>query len=352
MKKLLSHTRPQATRGSKQDRAMRAPIVLVLFFTLSLVIAGCSSLPVSTAEPEQTSIRSLALEYAKLGDESLKNRDYPKAEENYRLSLDANASVDSLDGMSQAYNSLGNLFLGLGRYADATNAFDNAKAQAKLLNDPRLTALALSNSAKVLLAQAKPEEALVLLDEALALVKGQEDAAVAVMHHNQGVAFKDLGRLDEAKTAIKQSLAINDKLKTLRERASNHYLLASIASKESKLEDALVELGSALELDKKAENSEGIAADLYALATLYGRKTETSELQTAWGYAIRAFTVALAANDAASVERSLNQLVAFAAKLGYQAEGSKYAALLEKLSANKRKATDSATTGAAQGTTK
>jgi len=323
------------------------------FAALALFPLSCSSLPTGGAEPEQTTVRTQALEFAKLGDESLRDRDYVKAEENYRLSLEANASVDSLDGMSQAYNSLGNLFLGLSRYDDADEAFSNAGTQAKLLGDRRLESLALSNRAKVSLARQKPDQALAQIDEAIALFKGEADASLAVMYHNRGVALKDLGKTGEAKSSLQQSLAINERLKTLRERAANHYVLASIASKESKTEDALAELLLALDLDKKAENSEGIAADLYALATLYGRKTARTDLETAWGYAERSFRVALASSDATAVERSLNQLVALSAGLGYQAEGAAYAALLEKLSANKRKAADAdKTAAAAQGTNK
>ena len=49
-----------------------------LFFCILAIVAGlvvsCSSLPAETEEPEQVTIRQQALEYGRLGDDSLRSR--------------------------------------------------------------------------------------------------------------------------------------------------------------------------------------------------------------------------------------------------------------------------------------
>jgi len=87
----------------------------------------------------------------------------------------------------------------------------------------------------------------------------------------------------------------------------------------------------ALEADKKAENSSGIAADLEALGKL---NRKLSNNQEAFNYFRRAFNLAMLINDGAAVERVLSNLIELSALLEKPDYAARYAELLARLKGN------------------
>ena len=300
--------------------------------------AACSTLPTTKEEPEVLIKRAQAVDYARQGDENLVNRNFGQAEVFYQQSLEVNWATDNLEGVVQAHFSLGFLYLGLG-YADrAATEYDEAAEAAQMLGNPGLVADCQLNRAKVELYLGHAQAALDRLDAALqALGKDtadKEGIRRAAFLDARGQALKDLGRLDEARAALNEALAVNLKRKARKEPAANLYLLASISHREGKLEEALTFVDRALELDKQAENSEGIAKDLYARNVLLQKLNGPDgkpRLQEAWDALRRSYRVSLAISDAVSVARDLEQLQDLAARLGLDAEQARYAAVAAKL---------------------
>jgi tetratricopeptide (TPR) repeat protein len=301
-------------------------------------LAGCSTAPDTKAETEVLIQRQQAVDYASQGDQNMVARNWSQAEAFYNQSLDANWATDNLPGVVQAHFSLGFLYLGLG-YADrADEHYGLATETAGMLGDPGILADCRINQAKVLLYREKAADALALLEPDGALVKaGKDQSRLAAWLYQRALALKDLGRLDEAKADLEQALAANQALKRLKEPAACLYLLASIANKQGRSEEALALLEQALLLDKQAENSEGIAKDLYAQSVVLQKLNGPDgkpRLAEAWNLLRRSFRVSLATNDATSVERDLVQLQDLAGKLGLVDQQAVYARMAAKLKAS------------------
>jgi tetratricopeptide (TPR) repeat protein len=305
---------------------------------LALMVAGCSTAPDTKAETEVLIQRQQAVDYASQGDQNMVARNWSQAEVFYNQSVDANWATDNLPGVVQAHFSLGFLYLGLG-YADrADEQYRLAAEAADMLGDPGVQADCRINLAKVLLYRGKAAEALALMEpDGPAVNSGKDQSRLAVWLYQRALALKDLGRLDEAKADLEQALAANRALKRLKEPAACLYLLASIANRQGRPEDALALLGQALESDKQAENSEGIAKDLYAQSVILQKLSGPDgqpRLAEAWNLLRRSFRVSLATNDSAAVERALVQLQELAGKLGLSDQQAAYAGMAAKLKAS------------------
>jgi len=92
--------------------------------------------------------------------------------------------------------------------------------------------------------------------------------------------------------------------------------------------DALAAALGALDADKRAENARAVPGDLAAAASLSAKLEKYPE---AWGFWRRSFDSAMSVDDAVSVRKALNALIALAPKLEKDVEGTRYAALLAKL---------------------
>lgn len=303
-----------------------------------LALAGCSTAPDTKAEAEVLIQRQQAVDFASQGDQNMVARNYAQAEVFYNQSLEANWATDNLAGVVQAHFSLGFLYLGLGHVDQASEQYALAAEAADMLGDVGLQAECRLNQAKILLFQDKAAEALPLIEAAFASVSGGKDQVrLASFLYQRALAFKDLGRLAEAKKDLEQALLVNLGLKRLKEPAACNYLLASIANKEGQLPEALKLLEQALALDKQAENSEGIAKDLYAQAVILQKLDGPDgqpRLKEAWDALRRSFRVSLATNDTAAVERDLGLLQELAGRLGLGDQQAHYAAMAAKLKAS------------------
>lgn len=330
---------PGPVRGAwRNHRRGRRPAG-VLLGLLGLVLGACSSLPTETAEPLQMGLKSQAADQSRTGDENLAQRNYPLAEDYYRRSYEYNARVDNLEGMSQARNSLGFLYLSLGRVPEAGEAYQEALELALLGDDPRLVVLGWINLAKVALAAKEPARALDCLAKADAAgaakkADGQPvniDDMKALILHNRAVALRDTGKPDEALKLLAEALAINQARGLLRETASNHYLMAAILNQQGLRDDALVHLALSLDLDKKAEAHDAIPGDLYAIARVYQARNAAGDQELARAHAWRAFQSALANNDSALVRKCLASLAELDAALGRTADLERWQLYLGRL---------------------
>lgn len=97
-----------------------------------------------------------------------------------------------------------------------------------------------------------------------------------------GQAQRELGLWNEAETSIKSALVVHDKANFLEEAAYDWYLIASVRSRAANYEAALEALDNALALDRRAENSYGLATDWNARGTVLEKAGRSSEAQAAY----------------------------------------------------------------------
>lgn len=301
---------------------MKRPIVALLVLT-AFLFPSCSTAP--KQKTEALDKRNQAADYSRLGDEFLANGAWDNARKFYDEALKMNMSIDNVEGVSQAHNSLGRVYLRAGKSEDAEKSFKEALFWAIVGGNPSLRALSLLNLSETACARGDNEAALALVEEAGAFV-AKDEKVLAVLLHNRGVIFNRQGRLDEAIVEILKAVPINQSLKTWTELGANYYVLASIYSKKGDSGNAVASAEKALVADKTAENSHGIASDLEALGIL---SRKAGKLPEAFTWFKRSFNVWLSMDDAAGVERSLRALVELAGEAGE--DPAYYAALLARI---------------------
>jgi len=290
---------------------------------------ACSTLPSKEELPSDSKIKQ-TVDYSRLGDESLKNHDYPQAINFYELALEINYSLDNLIGIAESQMALGNVAVAQKNFKEADRLYSRAWANGQASGNAVVMARIKSNMGKLALSQGQATEALAIFQAAKDLSGTNETELTAVIFHNMAVALDDLNRIDESVQYLKKALAINTGKKQLRESASNNYMLASISSRQGKYAEAITLMETALALDKQTEFSEGIAKDLFGLYSIH---LKTGKEEPAYQYLSRSFYVSLNTNDESAVRQALPLLKNLALKIGKTAEAVWWDEALVKLDA-------------------
>ncbi len=313
------------SRMHRLSALWRSPLRFCLVACAVFALSACSSAPKRAIE--MVAVKNEAADFSKLGDGFLSAGQYASALQYYGEALDANLSVDNVEGVVMSRGSLGRVYLAMGNDDDAARGFGDALEDARGFGRPSLVALCLSNLGELRYAIGDAAAADELFAEAEPLAASDE-AIAAVVAHNRGVAAMARGDLDAAQAYILKSASANEKARRWVELASNRYALASIANARGDAPAALALARKALESDKAAENSPGIAADLEALAKL---ERKSGGDAAAFDLYRRAFGVWLSLNRAAEAERCLVALGELAVKLGKEGYAARYSVLLERI---------------------
>jgi tetratricopeptide (TPR) repeat protein len=306
-------------------RAMHGMTVIGIVLAVWLVAGSCSTM--GKRSTAVVAVKNDAAEYSKLGDGFVAAGQFASALQYYGEALDANLSVDNVEGAIMSRGSLGRVYLAMGNTGDAGRELGDALEDARAFGRPALVALCLSNLGELRYAGGDAVAADALFAEAEPLAAGDE-AVAAVIAHNRGIAAMASGDLDAAQAHILKAASANEKARRWIELGSNRYALASIANARGDLPAAVDWARKALASDKTAEHSAGIAADLEALAKLMRKSGDNA---AAFDLYRRSFGVWLSLNRAKEAERCLVALGELAGKLGKEQYAVRYAALLEKI---------------------
>ena len=177
--------------------------------------------------------------------------------------------------------SLGNVLYSLGRVDEAFAQWDQALNEAVKLNNAELLSLSKIFYARGNLLSGKvlPESILQEIISESANIK-KDKLYIAFSWQVRGLAFRMLNRWNDAENAIKQSLAIHEKAKSLENASYDWYTIASIRSLSGDTHGAIQALESSIVLDRRVENSWGLAASWRAMGDILrktGRSGEASE---------------------------------------------------------------------------
>ncbi len=314
------------SRGHVVPASRRFIVRLGLVICTAAALGSCSSLPKRSVSAV-VAVKNEAADFSRLGDGFLAAGQYASALQYYGEALDANLSVDNVEGVIKSRGSLGRVYLAMGNFDDAAREFGDALEDSKAFGRPSLVAMCLSNLGELRYALGDTTAADALFVEAEPLAASDE-AIAAVVAHNRGVAAMARGDLDAAQIFILKSASANEKARRWIELGSNRYALASIANARGDTPAAIAFARKALESDKAAENSQGIAADLEAIAKL---ERKAGGDAAAFDLYRRAFGVWLSLNRVAEAERCLVALGELAAKLGKEQYAARYSVLLERI---------------------
>jgi len=177
--------------------------------------------------------------------------------------------------------SMGNVLFSLGRTDDAFLEWDRAALEAQKSNNAELLSVSRIFKAKGSLLSGKTG-AQAVFDEV-----NRESANIktdvlftAFSLQVKGLALRALGSYSNAENAFKSSLAIHEKELTLENASYDWYTIASIRSLAGNSTGALEALEAAITLDRRIENSWGLAASYRAMGDVYrkaGREKEALE---------------------------------------------------------------------------
>ena len=269
---------------------------LSLLLLLLLTLSSCSSAP-KRKEPVKE-ISKAASEYAVFGNKFYRQGRYKEAEEMYLYSLEHYKRIDKRAGIIQSYNSLGKTYLATGRIDLASRLFDSAIRMVSDIEEEGslpseevqlLKAESYNNIGENYLSRGEEEEALEYFSSGIeALADLDEPKELAILLHNRGSVYKSQGKYRRARSDLQQALEMNSREKRYREMASNHYMLCATASQENDFTAARSHGLEALKLDKKTENSVGIAQDLIALGRIASKQGKN---EPAGSYYIRAYRI-------------------------------------------------------------
>jgi len=293
---------------------------------LALGLAGCSSAPAPS--DSVSTVRNQAVENTAFGNGYFKQGRYELALRYYSQALSYNVSIDNREGVVLSYNDVGNVYMAVEQFDMAETTFRKALDLAEGIA-PRYAFTTCLNLGKLYLRKADPVKAMEAFDKARAVPEKDVDRGdLAVLYHNIGIGWRDQGEFGKASESLAKALEINVALKAYEQQADNWYMMASVASKQGDTQGAMDKAETALQIDKKRENSLGIAKDLAALGTISLKRKDAG---AAYGFFQRSYLIYTTLGNKSEMRRLLEQLVPLAEELKKQPETDEYRTRLSEL---------------------
>jgi tetratricopeptide (TPR) repeat protein len=289
-------------------------------------LISCSSAPAPTDAVFR--VKNQAAQDSTSGEGYYRQARYDLALQFFTQALNGYTSIDDTEGVATCCNLIGKTYLVTGSFDQAETMFSRARGKAHGVS-PSLVLDATNSLGELYLARGDAPKALATFQEALALPPAaQTPARTALLYHNMGTAEKNLSHLSAALEYYQKSLQINLSNKLNAEAASDYYMIASVHSKQGRFDEALKNADVALALDKRVENSPGIAEDLYALGLISTRRKDPA---AAFDFYQRSYSVYATMGLKPGLKKTLTGLISAADELGRKADADEYRKALADL---------------------
>ena len=271
------------------------PATCYLFFS-------CSSAPKNTGDIYD--MRKDAETQLEMGNSQADRGNYATAlvfiNEARRLALITdNSSLLIRSGLSQ-----GNVLFAMGNAEGASEAWNKSLDEAVFTGNNALAAVCRVHIARgKLISQGAAQSVRDDVNRELALIKSDE-VYIAFAWTVIGLAEKELGRYTAAEDAVRRALAIHEKARSLELAAYDWFMIASFRSLSGNSSGALKALESAIEYDRRTENSWGLANDWQALGDV---QKKAGNLDAARAAYLRAANIFRALGNAEAAEKALKR---------------------------------------------
>jgi tetratricopeptide (TPR) repeat protein len=291
--------------------AARPRALLTCALLTCALLSSCSTAPPKT--DAVTAVKKQAADASTVGDGYFRQGRYDLAIQFFDQALSYSTSIDDVQGIIQASNAIGNVYLATGSLDDAQRIFTQARDQARTA-DPKLLFLSTNNLGELLLHKGQAQQALACFEEALALPESAHTTAQSgILLHNIGTAHRNLDDAAGALGYYARSLKIALDNKLHAQAASDYYMIASVYSKRGDYEQAIKNVQLALASDKLVENSPGIAQDLLALGLIEKKR---QGFQAAYQYFQRSYLVSFTLDMKPEMRKALSEMADCADALG------------------------------------
>jgi len=279
----------------------RASIYLIL-----LVFVSCSTAPKNPGDIYNLRSQAEALLEAANKDAGRGNF------ENALLLLDEckrlGILADDISLIIRCRLSRGNVLLTLGKTNEAFADWEYAVAEAQKFGNAELLSVSRIYRARGNLVSGRVDAQSVLdeVNRESANIKSDK-LYIAFSWHVKGLALRSLGSYRQAEDSFRRSLEIHEKDGYLENASYDWYTIASARSLAGDTSGALAALDASIALDRRIENSWGLAASWRAKGDVYRKASRNDEAQEAYRHALAIYLAMGNEYETAVTEQRLGQ---------------------------------------------
>jgi tetratricopeptide (TPR) repeat protein len=204
--------------------------------------------------------------------------------------------------------SRGNALLALGRTDEAFAEWEYAVGEAQRFGNAELLSVSKIYRARGNLVSGRAGARAVLDEVNRESVNIKTDRLyLAFSWEVKGLALRSLASYREAEDAVKRSLEIHERDRYLENASYDWYIIASIRSLAGDTTGALAALDASIALDRRIENSWGLAASWRARGDVYRKAGRHNEADEAYRRALAIYLAMPNEHEAAETQRRMNQ---------------------------------------------
>jgi tetratricopeptide (TPR) repeat protein len=215
--------------------------------------------------------------------------------------------TDDLSLIIRVCLSRGNVFFSLGRTNEAFEEWNQAVTEAQLLGDRELLAVSKIYLARgnLISGRSAPQTVLDEVVRESANIRTNR-LFIAFSWQVRGLALRSMGSYSEAEEAFRRSLAIHERDKHLENASYDWFTIASIRSRSGNIQGALQALETSINIDRRIENSWGIAASYRAMGDVYQNDGRRQEAITAYNRARAIYAAMRNDHEVAETDKRIN----------------------------------------------
>ena len=291
---------------NKNISVYRVSFFIFCFLFFVLLLGSCSSVP--KRPTEVFTVQSMADTLIGQANKEADQGNYADAlillNEAWRLAITTDRPALRVRVNMARANSL----YALGRTAEAEKIWRDAELEARFSQEPLLESASKVYRARsqLLSGRADPEETLALIQAEQNNVKSDK-SLYALSWTVKGMAEKELGRYADAEKSIMNALSIHEKERYLEQAGYDWYLIASIRSVAENYRGAIEALNRALNFDRRAENTFGLAMDWAAMGDVFRKMENENFAAFSWRRSAEIFRAMNKNDQAAEVESRIKQ---------------------------------------------
>ena len=280
-----------------------AALIITAVITVS---ASCSSNPKNPGDIFE--IRSLAEKELALANREAGRGNFETARALLLECKQKAILVDDTSLMIRSGLSMGNLLFTIGGKDEAFAELEQAIVLAQKYGDRELISVSKVYFARGRLISdgATAQSVLDEVNREAGNIKADK-LYIAFSWQVRGFAMRELRSFREAEDAVKRSLDIHEKEKYLENASYDWYLIASIRSLAGNTSGALQALEASIALDRRIENTWGLAASWRAVGDVQRKAGKSIEAMEAYQRAKAIFAAMGNEREAAEIEKKMNQ---------------------------------------------
>jgi tetratricopeptide (TPR) repeat protein len=277
---------------------------IIVIFAASFFIFSCSSRPKNTGDVNQ--IRAQTEKELALANREAGRGSYEVAQGLLEECKRKAILADDWGLIIRCGLSLGNVLFSIGGNDAAFSEWEKAVQLAEKHGNKELLSVSKIYSARGALISGGASAQAVLdeVNREAANIKNDK-LYLAFSWQAKGLAYRAMGSFREAENAVKQSLAIHENEKYLDNASYDWYTIASIRSMSGNSQGAIDALEEAVKLDRRIENSWGLAANWRAMGDVYRRAGNSQAANEAYLRAKEIYTAMKKYGDAAEIDKRM-----------------------------------------------